>query len=137
MVEPAPRIPEGASGREVAAIVRTAAAEAGVPLVAFLAPVSKHAQTWIYQLGIARLPKPHTIARVEALLRGDPVPPPPINNFQKSGDPRPPFHVAHRGPPAASIPPRIAPRDPCPRCGVRADYGCRHSRAPLGMGAFA
>jgi hypothetical protein len=24
-------------------------------------------------------------------------------------------------------------RDPCPRCGVRRDVGCAHSRAPLGM----
>lgn len=24
-------------------------------------------------------------------------------------------------------------RDPCPRCGVRGDIGCGHSRAPLGM----
>lgn len=24
-------------------------------------------------------------------------------------------------------------RDPCPRCGVRADFGCAHSRAPVGM----
>lgn len=24
-------------------------------------------------------------------------------------------------------------RDPCPRCGVRHDIGCGHSRAPLGM----
>jgi hypothetical protein len=23
-------------------------------------------------------------------------------------------------------------RDPCPRCGVRGDYGCAHTRAPLG-----
>lgn len=27
--------------------------------------------------------------------------------------------------------PRVE-RDPCPRCGVRADVGCRHDRAPLG-----
>lgn len=24
-------------------------------------------------------------------------------------------------------------RDACPRCGVRADIGCKHSRAPVGM----
>jgi len=27
-------------------------------------------------------------------------------------------------------------RDPCPRCGVRRDIGCRHVSAPLSMGAF-
>lgn len=29
------------------------------------------------------------------------------------------------------LPPRID-RDPCPRCGVRGDFGCSHSRAQLG-----
>lgn len=24
-------------------------------------------------------------------------------------------------------------RDPCPRCGVRRDFGCKHSLTPLGM----
>jgi len=28
-------------------------------------------------------------------------------------------------------------RDPCPRCGVRADIGCSHQFARLSMGAFA
>jgi hypothetical protein len=30
------------------------------------------------------------------------------------------------------LPPKVD-RDPCPRCGVRHDIGCNHSRAPLGM----
>jgi hypothetical protein len=30
------------------------------------------------------------------------------------------------------VAPAIEPRDPCPRCGVRRDYGCKHSLAPLG-----
>jgi hypothetical protein len=32
---------------------------------------------------------------------------------------------------AKPLPPRID-RDPCPRCGVRGDFGCSHSRAQLG-----
>lgn len=28
-------------------------------------------------------------------------------------------------------------RDPCPRCGIRADVGCHHSHNPISMGAFA
>lgn len=32
---------------------------------------------------------------------------------------------------AGPLPP-VVNRDPCPRCEVRADIGCRHSRAPLG-----
>jgi hypothetical protein len=27
----------------------------------------------------------------------------------------------------------LVDRDPCPRCGVRGDIPCGHSRAPLGM----
>jgi len=27
-------------------------------------------------------------------------------------------------------------RDPCQRCGVRGDIGCRHNPAPISMGAF-
>ena len=37
---------------------------------------------------------------------------------------------------AAEAAPRVH-RDPCPRCGCRGDVDCGHSRAPLGMGAFA
>lgn len=29
---------------------------------------------------------------------------------------------------------RVECRDPCPRCGVRGDLGCGHSKAPLSMG---
>jgi hypothetical protein len=36
------------------------------------------------------------------------------------------------GPDDTALPPRIE-RDPCPRCGVRRDIGCNHTRAPLGM----
>lgn len=30
-------------------------------------------------------------------------------------------------------PEQFVDRDPCPRCGVRGDIGCSHSRAPIGM----
>lgn len=33
-------------------------------------------------------------------------------------------------PPPAVLPPAVD-RDPCPRCGVRGDFGCPHSRLPL------
>jgi SOS-response transcriptional repressor LexA len=28
-------------------------------------------------------------------------------------------------------------RGPCPRCGVRADFGCRHGHIPFGLSSFA
>jgi hypothetical protein len=34
---------------------------------------------------------------------------------------------------ANDITPERVDRDGCPRCGVRADIGCKHNRAPLGM----
>lgn len=55
-----------------------------------------------------------------------------------------PIHVVQRPragkaadelPDENNLPPRID-REPCPRCGVRADIGCDHRRAPLSMGAF-
>jgi hypothetical protein len=33
-------------------------------------------------------------------------------------------------------PSRFVDRDPCPRCRVRRDVGCQHTRAPISMGAF-
>lgn len=38
-----------------------------------------------------------------------------------------------RGLPEVRPLPQPVDRDPCPRCGVRHDVGCNHSRAPLGM----
>lgn len=29
--------------------------------------------------------------------------------------------------------PPVVDRDPCQRCGVRADFGCAHTRVPVGM----
>lgn len=34
------------------------------------------------------------------------------------------------------IPETRVDRDPCPRCGVRADIGCAHSRSRISMGAW-
>lgn len=33
--------------------------------------------------------------------------------------------------------PPIVNRDPCPRCGIRADIGCAHNASRITMGAFA
>lgn len=33
----------------------------------------------------------------------------------------------------SDLPLPVNDREPCPRCGVRRDIGCRHSTAPLGM----
>lgn len=43
--------------------------------------------------------------------------------------------VAKEKPDDQHLPPAVY-RDPCPRCGVRADLGCAHHAAPVSMGAF-
>lgn len=64
-----------------------------------------------------------------------------IHNMRLEGDKRLPREwadrtrrhtapVVHMG----KLPPRVD-RDPCPRCGVRGDIGCRHRVAPWGAAA--
>lgn len=102
--------------------IAQAAGKAGVPITKFARPLSPNLRQWIKQLRFARNPKPATVARIEALIAGQPVPPPPANNFQAS--PRKPATVivrTNRDPIPTSAP---VDRDPCFRCGVRGDIGC-------------
>lgn len=52
-----------------------AAAAAGKPVGAFVAPLFNGASWKLEQLRIARKPTPSTIARVRALIAGEPLPP--------------------------------------------------------------
>lgn len=100
--------------------------------------LSPHPHKWLFQLRIALRPKPATIARIEALIAGEEIPLAPPNNFQaKPGGSASARYVAERyRPREEELPPPVF-RDPCPRCGVRADIGCPHSHARISMGAFA
>lgn len=113
------------TGAELTAAIRARAAELGPPVARFAAPLSPDPDKWLYQTARAMAPKPHTIARVQALLAGAPVPPPPPNNFQKCARRADPVLRVRVGPAITSWPDPVT-RDPCFRCGTRADIGCRH-----------
>lgn len=161
----------GPTGAELADAIRRRAHELGIAVTIFARPLSPHPQTWLSQLERARRPQPHTLARIEALLAGNPVSAPPANNFQANAGvdrrealqraatdeasravdrrvqaarltTRHPLEQALAGtsaddPGEAPLPP-VTTRDPCPRCGVRADIGCSHRpAAPPAAGAEA
>lgn len=56
---------------------------------------------------------------------------------ERGGERRLPAVPVAKRPVAAEMMPPVVNRDPCPRCGTRADIGCTHSPAPVSMGAFA
>lgn len=118
------------TGASLTNAIRRRARELGEPLHRFAAPLSNNVETWLHQLEQAQRPKPHTIARVQALLAGEPVPPPPTNSLQNRAQlragPRV-VPVAGRNPDPADVPSPIH-REPCFRCGIRADIGCKHQR---------
>lgn len=114
------------TGTDLVEAIRERASELGIPVKDFAAPLSRDPYQWLKQTRMAQQPKQHTIARVKALLAGEPVAPPPANNFQSV--PRGPKILNIR----TSFDPATVPdpvdRDPCFWCGIRADVGCSHTR---------
>lgn len=116
------------TGRELADAIHAAARAAGMTPNAFIKPLRSSDPTkWLRQLAEAKTPKPHTVDRVHALLAGEPVPPPPANNFQLY--PHRPA-VARVMPTPEKLPDPVD-REPCFFCGIRADIGCRHNAGRL------
>lgn len=70
------------SGAELLNAIAEHAFRTGVSQHMLLAQLSSDPRKWKQQVSVARRPKPHTIARVRALLSGEVVPAPPANNFQ-------------------------------------------------------
>lgn len=108
------------TGAALAGRIRLAAHKRRVPVGQFLAPISANPIGWIKMLERASHPKPHTLARIEALLEGrEPLPAP-----QQTYPARPAFHIAgakvNRGRGPDTFPEPVT-RDPCGRCGTRAD----------------
>lgn len=60
-----------------------AARRQGVTLGQFVAPLTCVPTKYVKQLRLAKSPTPATIERIRALIAGEPVPPPPPNNFQR------------------------------------------------------
>jgi hypothetical protein len=61
--------------------IRQAAARAGMSMQRFSAPLFNEPNWKLEQLRIAKRPKPSTIARVRALIAGEPIPPPSGNQY--------------------------------------------------------
>jgi hypothetical protein len=110
----------------VLAIVQ-AAGYSGRPISQFASPLSPTPAAWLAQLRRAQNPTAATRARIAALLAGEPVPPPPPNNFQAS--PRKPAANAVRRAVQPAVFAEPINREPCWRCGVRGDIGCEHMRS--------
>lgn len=122
-----PAAPAGPTGAELVARVEAAAAAAGQSLSQFARPLG--GSGILPGLRKAAKPTSATIARIEALIAGEFVQPP----ARKGNSP------SAASPEAAtlqSLGTNRIDRDPCPRCGVRRDLGCRHSARAISMGAF-
>lgn len=117
------------TGPELVAIVRAAAARRGLPVEQFVRPLIGRgcASKWLTDVGRARHPLANTIARVRDLVEGRPIA--PARSYLKQ--PSAGRVIASDG----SIPEPVD-RDPCFRCGVRGDIGCRHRPARDGGGAI-
>lgn len=127
-------IDQAVSGADLAALIVAEAERRDMTPDELASALSRWPGKWLYQLRIAARPKPTTIERVRALLAGEHVPAPPPNNFQSVGAAdsySPPTGSWSLRPSEAKLPPRVE-RDPCPRCGVRGDIGCRHHRSWTG-----
>jgi hypothetical protein len=124
----------GASGAELFEAIEARAKFLGVPLAEFAYPLSTRPLRWLSQVRAAEKPQPATIERINALLAGRPVPAGPVNS-RCAGSRMQILHavVSPRDPPMPDMP-RVD-RDPCWRCGVRADVGCEHRVEQWGRAA--
>ena len=68
-------LPASATGADLARLLRHAAAERGEPVAVFLRQITPNPWAWLNSLEQARKPKPHTIARIRALIGGASVAP--------------------------------------------------------------
>lgn len=71
------------TGDHLADRLLQAAWDARIRTGTFLAPLTTQPTKYLRQLRGARQPTVATLERIEALLEGRPVPPPPVNNFQR------------------------------------------------------
>ena len=88
---------------------------------------------WLKALLISKRPTAETVARVDAAIANEPIPPSIKTKYQ------PPRQVERPAPVATPEPKEdeeeigvaalnFVDREPCPWCNVRADIGCKHSR---------
>lgn len=110
------------TGAQLADALRQAAHQHGVPLTAFIAPLTASPRKFMSQLTEAKSPRPLTQSRIRALLERTPMPRPRGIVIREDAPIAPTVQPAELPVQAQS---RIY-REPCPNCAVRADIGCRH-----------
>jgi len=121
-------IADDISGPQLVDVLGQEAARRGVRLGDLVRPMSSQPSRWICMLRIAARPKPVTVARVRALLAGEAVEPSVQRIVQTriaAGRQDPAMRVL-KGLDAGDHDP--IDRNPCWRCGVRPEVGCRHRR---------
>ncbi|WP_370171807.1 hypothetical protein [Sphingobium abikonense] len=113
------------TGPDLVARIRAAAARQSLPVEEFLRPLvgNKGGISWLKELGRAHYPLARTIIRVSDLVEGRPIT--PARTYQR----QPSAGSTDRAVPVDD--PVSAPidREPCFKCGVRGDIGCRHRPA--------
>ena len=119
------------SGEELGRMLRQAAHDAGQSIDTFAARLAQQPNKWLCQMEAIERPRAQTAARVLALIEGRSDLPPPANSRL--------FGMKRNGAPAplrscqCEPDPDPVTRDPCARCGVRADLhaanGCNRWRA--------
>lgn len=117
-------LPANPTGADLVAAIEAHAAAKGVRPFEIARLISSNPRKWLQATPAYKTPKPQTIARISALLAGEPIPasPPTLN---KATGRRSPDHLVRAFPVEIEAQPRVY-REPCFKCGVRADIGCRH-----------
>lgn len=126
-------LPDKPTGQQLVDAIHDLARSCGATPQRVAKALSSDPNKWLKQVAIAHSPKAHTIARVGALLAGKAVVPPPLNSFQAK--PAAQSYLRVRVSPPSEILAAPVRRDPCFRCGVRADVGCVHQRIPSQAGS--
>lgn len=129
------------TGQQLVLALRAAAQARSTTVSELIWPLTRWPKNFLNHLGNVRNPKPSTIARIRALIDGDPIPgidqpgtlAAAVAREATDQGERP--TIARRfsvvEPLALPDRPSAAPadridREPCPYCAVRGDIGCRH-----------
>lgn len=117
-------LPPNPTGADLVAAIEAHAAAQGVRPFEIARLISADPRKWLRQTPDYQAPKPQTIARVAALLAGETVPASRPSHTRANGR-RSPDHLVRALSPEIDTQPRVY-REPCFKCGVRGDIGCRH-----------
>jgi hypothetical protein len=120
------RASEAITGEQLVEMLRVEAGRRGVPLNTLARALSNYPWSWLKSLEAARVPSPSTIARIRALISGEPVPPAPKGGagyLSRGGA----VHIV-RSEDAPVPAERPLPRVTCFNCGATSMAPCVHLR---------